>query len=77
MFHLWFCLILLDVKINLYQCQCQYFNFSYVVCQLSWRFLGVFGIVIVFYILQLGVVINMPSQYNDIFCSAFKNIKDT
>ena len=23
MFHLWFCLILLDVKINLYQCQCQ------------------------------------------------------
>ena len=22
MFHLWFCLILLDVKINLYQCQC-------------------------------------------------------
>ena len=28
MFHLWFCLILLDVKINLYQChcQCQYVN---------------------------------------------------
>ena len=24
MFHLWFCLILLDFKINLYQCQCQY-----------------------------------------------------
>ena len=24
MFHLWFCLILLDVKINLYQCQCQF-----------------------------------------------------
>ena len=23
MFHLWFCPILLDVKINLYQCQCQ------------------------------------------------------
>ena len=23
MFHLWFCLILLDVKINLYRCQCQ------------------------------------------------------
>ena len=28
MFHLWFCLILLDVKINLYQCQCQ--------CQSMW-----------------------------------------
>ena len=25
MFHLWFCLILLDVKINLYQYQYQYF----------------------------------------------------
>ena len=23
MFHVWFCLILLDVKINLYQCRCQ------------------------------------------------------
>ena len=26
MFHLWFCPILLDVKINLYQCQCQLVN---------------------------------------------------
>ena len=31
MFHLWFCLILLDVKINLYQyqCQCMLHYFAY------------------------------------------------